>query len=222
MDGSMKKLIAIFGLIFLGNTASAQVGLSGGFNILKGFGTPKPYVGMHLGVEIPRDDANSIFGRVSFYGKQREEFKSTTYVTAINPSTNPYSLNVGYQSSMNYTILEGGNRYYIGDGYDSGFGGYGGGSVMLIFNSVKRNYDDYDQTLYTLPTTELPKGSIFNLGFGLNGGLKYTFAGIGSIYSDASFAYMILGQASNATASNTTLYSNLIFTFNVGFRKELY
>jgi hypothetical protein len=177
---------------------------------------------MHLGVEIPRDDANSIFGRVSFYGKQREEFKSTTYVTAINPSTNPYSLNVGYQSSMNYTILEGGNRYYIGDGYDSGFGGYGGGSVMLIFNSVKRNYDDYDQTLYTLPTTELPKGSIFNLGFGLNGGLKYTFAGIGSIYSDASFAYMILGQASNATASNTTLYSNLIFTFNVGFRKELY
>jgi hypothetical protein len=222
MDGSMKKLIAIFGLIFLGNTASAQVGLSGGFNILKGFGTPKPYVGMHLGVEIPRDDVNSIFGRVSFYGKQREEFKSTTYVTAINPSTNPYSLNVGYQSSMNYTILEGGNRYYIGDGYDSGFGGYGGGSVMLIFNSVKRNYDDYDQTLYTLPTTELPKGSIFNLGFGLNGGLKYTFAGIGSIYSDASFAYMILGQASNATASNTTLYSNLIFTFNVGFRKELY
>jgi hypothetical protein len=222
MDGSMKKLIAIFGLIFLGNLASAQVGLSGGFNMLKGFGTPKPYVGMHLGVEIPRDDANSIFGRVSFYGKQREEFKSTTYVTAINPSTNPYSLNVGYQSSMNYTILEGGNRYYIGDGYDSGFGGYGGGSVMIIFNSVKRSYDDYDQTLYTLPTTELPKGSIFNLGFGLNGGLKYTFAGIGSVYGDASFAYMILGQASNATASSTTLYSNLIFTFNIGFRKELY
>lgn len=222
MDGSMKKLMAIFGLIFLGNPISAQVGLSGGFNMLKGFGTPKPYVGMHLGVEIPRDDANSIFGRISFYGKQREEFKSTTYVTAINPSTNPYSLNVGYQSSMNYTILEGGNRYYIGDGYDSGFGGYGGGSVMLIFNSVKRNYDDFDQTLYTLPTTELPKGSIFNLGFGLNGGLKYTFAGIGSVYGDASFGYMILGQASNATASNTTLYSNLIFTFNVGFRKELY
>lgn len=222
MDGSMKKLMAIFGLIFLGNAASAQVGLSGGFNMLKGFGTPKPYVGMHLGVEIPRDDANSIYGRVSFYGKQREDFKSTTYVTAINPSTNPYSLNVGYQSSMNYTILEGGNRYYIGDGYDSGFGGYGGGSVMLIFNSVKRNYDDFDQTLYTLPTTELPKGSIFNLGFGLNGGLKYTFAGIGSVYGDASFGYMILGQASNATASSTTLYSNLIFTFNVGFRKELY
>lgn len=218
----MKKLMAIFGLIFLGNVASAQVGLSGGVSMLKGFGTPKPYVGMHLGVEIPRDDANSIYGRVSFYGKQREEFKSSTYVTAINPSTNPYSLNVGYQSSMNYTILEGGNRYYIGDGYDSGFGGYGGGTVMLIFNSVKRNYDDFDQTLYTLPSTELSKGSIFNLGFGLNGGLKYTFAGVGSIYGDASFGYMILGQASNATASSTTLYSNLIFTFNIGFRKELY
>lgn len=218
----MKKLIAIFGLIFLGNVASAQVGLSGGINMLKGFGTPKPYVGMHLGVEIPRDDANSIYGRVSFYGKQREEFKSSTYVTAINPSTNPYTLTVGYQSSMNYTILEGGNRYYIGDGYDSGFGGYGGGTVMIVFNSVKRNYDDFDQTLYTLPSTELSKGSIFNLGFGLNGGLKYTFAGIGSIYGDASFGYMILGQASNGTASSTTLYSNLIFTFNIGFRKELY
>lgn len=221
----MKKLMAIFGLIFLGNVASAQVGLSGGVSMLKGFGTPKPYVGMHLGVEIPRDDANSIYGRVSFYGKQRDEYKSTTYVTAIDMSTSPYSLNVGYLNTMNYTVLEGGNRYYIGDGYDSGFGGYGGGTVMLVFNSVKRKYDDYDQTKYVLPTTELPKGAIFNLGFGLNGGLKYTFAGVGSIYGDASFGYLILGQASNGTAIsayNSSLFSSLIFTFNIGFRKELY
>ncbi|MEN9998281.1 MAG: hypothetical protein RI922_1271 [Bacteroidota bacterium] len=218
----MKRLIVILGLIFFGNIASAQVGLSGGVNLLKGFGTPKPFVGLHFGVEVPRDDQNSIFGRVSFYGKQQEEYKSSTFVTALSTSTNPYSKTIGYRNSMNYTILEGGNRYYIGDGYDSGFGGYGGGTVMVIFNSVKRKYDDYDQTLYALPTTELPKGSIFNVGFGLNGGLKYTFAGIGSIYGDASFGYMILGQASNATASSTNLYSNLIFTFNIGFRKELY
>ncbi len=218
----MKKAIVIFGLILTGISASAQVGLSGGFNVLKGFGIPKPFVGLHLGVEIPRDDENSLYGRISFYGKQQEDIKSLTYVTAINPSTNPYSLNVGYRNSMNYTVLEGGNRYYIGDGYDSGFGGYGGGTVMVIFNSVKRKYDDYDQTLYVLPATELSKGSIFNLGFGLNGGLKYTFAGVGSIYGDASFGYVILGQASNTTASSTNLYSNLIFNFNFGFRKELY
>src|SRR5574343_1488693 len=222
MDGSMKKLIAIFGLIFLGNVASAQVGLSGGVSMLKGFGTPKPYVGMHLGVEIPRDDANSIYGRVSFYGKQRDEYKSSTYVTAIDPSTNPLSFNVGYLNSMNYTVLEGGNRYYIGDGYDSGFGAYGGGNFMIMFNSVKRNYEDYDESKYSLPETELPRGSIFSFAFGLNGGVKHTFAGVGTLYGDAGFGYVLIGKPSNLTAQSTNLYSNLLFTFSIGFRKEFY
>ena len=93
---------------------------------------------------------------------------------------------------------------------------------MLAVNTVKRKYDDYDQAKYELPTSELSKGSIFNLGFGLGGGVKNTFAGIGTLYLDLNLAYMILSTASNSTAQNTSLYAPLLFSFNLGFRKEFY
>jgi hypothetical protein len=70
----------------------------------------------------------------------------------------------------------------------------------------------------------MPKGSIFNLGFGLGGGVKYTFAGIGTMYFDANFAYLITSTASNSTASSVvnTLYAPLLFSFNIGFRKDFF
>jgi hypothetical protein len=122
---------------------------------------------------------------------------------------------------MNYTIIEGGTRYYIGDGYDSGFGAYGGGNVSALFNTIKRTYGDYDQSLYQLNTTEVAKGSIFNVGFGLCGGVKNTFAGIGTLYFDAGFSYLILSIPSSNSIS-TNMYTPLLFTFNFGFRKEFY
>lgn len=202
----------------------AQVGLSGGFNMLKGFGVPKPYAGMHLGVEIPRDDQISFYGRLSTYLPNTEQSDGTNYVyvTARDFSTIPYQQQLFYKSTMNYTIIEGGSRYYIGDGYDSGFGAYGGSNFSIVFNSIKRKYDDYDQVKYELPSTELPKGAIFNVGVGLSGGVKHTFAGVGTIYFDVNFSYMLLSQPSNTTAQMTNSYSPLIFNFGLGFRKELY
>jgi len=223
MVRNMKKYISIVALIFATFDATSQFGVSGGTSVLKGFGTTaKPFVGIHLGGELPRDDQNSIYARISFYAKQKEQTEGLTYVEAIQPTTFPFIQNVSYVNSMNYTILEGGNRYYIGNGYDSGFGGYGGANLMLAFNTVKRTYGDYDQVLYTLPTNEIAKGSIFNLGFGLGGGLKYTFAGIGTMYFDANFAYLITSTASNSTASSVSLYAPLLFSFNLGFRKDFF
>ena len=224
MDGVMKKMGLILAMMIIGNLSHAQYGLTGGLSMLKGFGIPKPFVGFHLGAEFPQNDQNSIYGRLSFYAKQRDTLSSVSWVSAIDLTANPPGLNVAYQSSMNYTILEGGNRYYIGDGYDSGFGAYGGATFMLIFNTVKRNYEDFDETKYTLPINEVPKGSILGLGIGFNGGLKHTLAGIGTFYLDANLAYRtpFLTFASNSTALNTTLYSGILFTFNVGFRKEFY
>lgn len=218
----MKKLLFVLLVLFQMNNVMAQFGLSGGVSMLKAFGVPKPYVGLHIGGEIPRDDEVTFYGRMSFYGKQRETLKGTTTVTAYDFTTNPYNMTVQYQSSMNYTIIEGGSRYYIGNGYDSGFGAYGGSNLMIVFNSVKRDYDDYDQTLYQLNPGELAKGSIFNLGFGLGGGVKNTFAGLGTLYLDLNLSYMLMNVASNTTAVNTNLYSPLLFTFNFGFRKEFY
>ncbi len=222
MVRNMKKYSVIIVLTIASFDVFSQFGLSGGISVLKGFAPTKPFVGFHIGGELPRDDQNSLYARISFYAKQKEQTLGSSYVEAINPTTFPYVQNITYSSTMNYTILEGGNRYYIGNGYDSGFGGYGGGTLLLAFNSVKRTYSDYDNVLYSLPDGEVSRGSIFNLGFGLGGGIKHTLAGIGTIYLDASFAYLITSTASNATASTISLYSPILFTFNLGFRKDFF
>jgi hypothetical protein len=222
MVGKVKQLVVIVILLIGAHAAQAQFGLSGGMSVLKGFGIPKPYIGMHFGGEIPRNDQISLYARLSLYARQKEPVPGSTYVTAVDLATNPYIQTIQYSSTFNYTIIEGGTRYYIGNGYDSGFGAYGGSTVMLAINSVKRKYGDYDQAKYELPTSEISKGSIFNLGFGLGGGVKNTFAGIGTLYLDMNLAYMILSTASNATAQSTTLYAPLLFSFSLGFRKDFY
>lgn len=213
-------LVVFFGLTTV--FSMAQFGLSGGMSMLKAFGTPKPYVGFHIGAEIPRDDAVSFYGRISFYAKQREAIDNYTYVFANDPNKLPYTQLVPYNATFNYTMIEGGTRYYIGDGYDSGFGAYGGGNFAIILNTVKRKYGDYDQVEYSLDQAEISKGAIFNIGIGLGGGLKHTLAGIGTLYFDANFSYLILAIPSNATASNTNMYAPLLFTFNIGFRKDFF
>lgn len=222
MVGKIKNILVIIVLMMGTNVALAQFGLSGGVSMLKGFGVPKPYIGMHIGGEIPRDDQITMYARLSLYAPQQEQNKGYTLVTATDPATTPYSQTITYTPTFNYTIIEGGTRYYLGNGYDSGFGAYGGSTIMLALNSVKRKYGDYDQAKYELPMGELSKGTIFNLGFGLGGGVKNTFAGIGTVYFDMNLAYMVLSTASNATAQNTNLYSQLLFSFNLGFRKEFY
>jgi hypothetical protein len=222
MVRNIKYLVVVVILLIGSTAAQAQFGVSGGMSVLKGFGVQKPYIGMHFGGEIPRDDQISLYARLSLYARQQEPTNGFTIVTATDFTTVPYSQTISYSSTFNYTIVEGGTRYYIGNGYDSGFGAYGGSTVMLAVNSVKRRYDDYDQAKYELPSSELSKGSIFNLGFGLGGGLKNTFAGIGTVYFDMNLAYMILSTASNSTAQNTSLYAPLLFSFNFGFRKEFY
>ena len=58
----MKNLLAILA-IMVTLVGGAQVSVMGGMNMLKSFSPDRPYGGFHLGVEVPRDDAISIYGR---------------------------------------------------------------------------------------------------------------------------------------------------------------
>jgi len=147
---------------------------------------------------------------------------------------------------MNYTTLEGGTRYYIGNDYDNGFSGYGGTNFMLLFNTVKQTYGasfiDPSNTItdenYTWqndyvfdtnnPDSDVEdRGQIINLAIGLQGGLKYTIPAVGTAYLDIGAQYIIYATTSNTLASqefdpNTGQFSRLVFLFTLGFRKDLY
>lgn len=220
----MKKLLVILVLAMAGNSF-AQIGVSAGGSMLKGFGKPRPWGGIHFGIEVPRDDAISIYGRVTQHFKQENQDSISTTVIARDFNTSPYTKLVSGISSMNYTVIEGGTRYYLGDGYDFGWAAYGGSNFSLIFNTVKTNYQDFDETLYEFQDGSSRKGSIFSLAFGLGGGAKYSLEEVGTFYFDLGLSYILLFQPSNAMAqaqfNSNGLYSPLLFNFNLGFRRDL-
>jgi len=224
------KSILIASFLFLTPLFSfAQVSFDGGSGILKGFGAPKSFANVHLGIEVPRSTDQSIYGRFSYFFPVNEGANLSTNVTANNFSVNPYNLTVNFDRSTNYSLFEGGTRRYVGNDYDYGFSGYSGSNFMVIVNKVKNNYEKEDATgqytwanNYSLSPGEELEGTVLSIGVGLQAGVKYTFPAIGTVYADLSGEYLLFGQASNQTAYNSQLLSNIFFIFNVGFRKDLY
>jgi hypothetical protein len=223
------KLISSAVLFILAFNLQSQVSLSLGSGVLKGFGVPKSFFGFHGGFELPRNNDVTFYVRMGYYLPRKEDDTISTFVTAINQLSNPSTLSVNYLTSTNYTTIEGGTRYYLGNDYDNGFSVYGGSNFMLIINSVKRNYEKLDvsgqytwENGYELPASEEAKGTYLSLGVGLQGGIKYTIPARGTIYADITGNYSIFSKASNLTAYNSALVKPLVFIFNIGFRKDLY
>jgi hypothetical protein len=221
-----KYLLPLFFLVFSFNL-SGQLSLNGGLGTLKGFGVKKTFVGLNLGLEYPRSNQATLYGRISYYIPRNEDDSTQGYSSAISTTTFPYTLQRNYIVSTGYLTVEGGNRFYIINGYDNGFSFYGGSTVLLCVNNIKRKFADwdypYDEAEYQYSGDS--KGTILNLGVGLQGGLKYTFPSIGTFFCDLSGNYLIIRQASNGMVNETTNYpfnSAMLFTFNLGFRKDFY
>lgn len=216
---------AILSILFVGlftTISFGQTALGGGFSMLKAFGVKAPYFGGHILAEFPVDEYASFYGKVTFYGKQTGE-NFPVYADAINFNTSPSLLEVDTKTTFNYTTIEGGRRLYFGNGYDFGFAPYGGTHLMAIFNTSKVEIGDYDKSLYRLQSGQESKGNVFNLAFGLSGGVKNDFSW-GTLYFEASFDYAILAFPSNQTAVNgyEQFGSPLLFTFALGYKKNIF
>ena len=224
-SNSKKHLFFTLFVTFLASNLFSQLSLNGGLGTLKGFGVKKTFVGLNLGLEYPRSNQATLYGRISYYIPRNEDDSIQAFFYEINnPSS---SLQRNYTISTGYLTVEGGNRFYIINGYDNGFSFYGGSTVLLCVNNVKKKFADWD---YPYDEADYQnygdsKGTILNLGVGLQGGLKYTFPGSGTIFFDFSGNYLVVRKGSNDVIYETTNYpfeSALLFTFNLGFRKDFY
>ena len=227
----LSNITTLYFSICLCLSLNAQVSLSAGMGSVSGFTNNQSHFGFHAGVELPRNNDVTFYGRLGHYFSRSEE-EGTTRTVIIQDLNNvslPYQLQVNARESFNYTTIEGGTRYYLGNDYDNGFSAYGGTNGMLFFNTVKLDYDKSDITGtyewendYALPTSDEDRGLILGIAVGLQGGLKYTIPAIGTAYFDVSGQYSILAQGSNTLANNSDQYSRLFFVFTLGFRKDLY
>jgi len=223
----MLKLYSTLFILFQIVVLNAQHSVYGGFSRLKSFGDAKPYVGFNLGIEIPKDNENSFYLRTAFYLKNKLNSDQAVAVqNLVNIDPTDYSImSVSGDTYFNYFTIDGGNRYYLLDGYDNGFAVYGGTSIMGIINKASVKLQEYDQSKYKLPVGSSLSGTLLNLGVGLNGGAKYTVAGVGSFFLDANMNYLLASIPSNdlvRAVAPLFVKSNVLFTFNFGFRKDFY
>lgn len=221
----MKILFSVLVTFCFGTAAFSQFAIGGGPALLKAFGVKSPYIGLSVIGEVPMDEQSSYYGKLGYFGKQQGA-NALIYAYAIDVNTAPQVLSINSRQTFNYITIEGGRRYYFGNGYDYGFAPYGGTHLMAVFNQITQTTDNFDKSKYTLNGTGTgseSRGSIFNLAFGLSGGLKNDFAW-GTLYLDVAFDYFILSKATNQAAVNgyNELGSSVLFTFGVGYKKSIF
>jgi hypothetical protein len=221
----IKVVLFVVSIICSTGSLTAQFGIGGGLSGLYGFGSPKSFGGLNIVLELPQDDEMTYFGKVTYLFPRQDDVTYSEYLNNNNSLLSSQSFD--YNFSMDYLLLEGGKRFYIGDGYESGLAGYGSTNVILILNTVKKNFDykELNASDYNIATVSPERGSIFSLGLGLNFGGKYTVPNLnGAFYADLGLNYLLLQpMISNATANGgAAFFKSLFFTFNIGFRKNLY
>ena len=222
---TMFKYVILFFILISTNLTqiNAQMSLSGGANLLNSFGVKKTFYGLHIGGELPQNNMVTFYGRLNYFFPQAEMDSSNAVAVGKDFTVNPYQINVKYLNTTSFISVEGGTRSYIGNGFDNGFSGYGGGKTSLLISRIGAKVNDYNTGMYTLDETTLGRGSILGICLGLQGGIKYTFPGVGSIYLDGSIDYLLF-----ATPSNNNIYTSyyplqrILFITTVGFRKDFY
>jgi hypothetical protein len=224
---NIKSIFFILFFSFLSSEFFSQISANAGLGTLNGFGVKKTFVGLNLGLEYPRSNQTTIYGRIAYYVPRNNIDSTQAYASAISTTTFPYTLPRNYTISTGYLTIEGGTRNYLINGYDNGFSVYGGSTILLCVNNIKKKFADWNYSYNEADYENYgdSKGTILNLGVGLQGGLKYTFPSIGSIFLDFSGNYLVIRQASNEMIGESTNYpfdSALLFTFNLGFRKDFY
>ncbi len=226
------RLIGFLIVAFVSTSLTAQIGIGGGMSTLFEFGNRRPFVGLNLHVESPRNNDVTFYGRMTYQFKQNGFFDyGVTNAQPINPLGATIQVPIQAAYSINYFIIDGGSRYYLINGFDEGFSLYGGTNVGLIINSASYNdkykLGNYDQSSYVVDQTYqsyLPEGSrstFIRLALGFTGGAKYTIPGVGSVYVDLN-PYLSLFGIPSKDDFPREIYRQVFFNINVGFRKELY
>ncbi|MBU2018673.1 MAG: hypothetical protein KJ941_03420 [Bacteroidetes bacterium] len=217
----MKKLLISLSLILIfANTAFGQFSATGGTSVFNNFGIGRNLYGIDLGMEYSESDEQSIWGRISLYPAIRNKQLDSIFLE-------PYDINQNFKASYirtrtSYYQFSGGSRFYAGDGYDIGIGAYGGYKFSLILANIKNELDEYDETVYKDPQAFSQNSKILTLTVGLNGGIKYSFPNVGSVFLEGNLDYGILVQASNGSYIYSEYYrSPLFLSLNIGFRKAL-
>lgn len=222
----MIKKIIFFIAFTVALNVNAQFIVGGAVGYQIPFGSKKNFLGAQLLLEKPVNEKNSYYGKISFYFPQKITVADQYVADAIDFNVTPASIELSSFTNFSSFGIEFGRRGYIINPIDYGFSLYGGSTIVISFNTVKSRIQSYDQSKYQIygATEDLSgKGNIFNLGFGVGGGMKYDFT-FGTLFFDANLGYDFLQLATNTVAQQgySSFGSRLNFNFGLGYRKIIF
>lgn len=185
----------------------SQIYVGLGVDAIKGFTIKNPYAGMSLLIE-KQDDEHSIYARFcsTLSKAEKQEYLIDDTITG----------NLTYR----YNTLEIGRRNYYGNDLEYGIGFYTAEHVTISYNRVGINFLNAPSN-YALPSTIPANGNILSFAIGANAGMQYAFVR-GILFTEIGFNYSLTGgMPNNITAQNSSSYSGITFTANVGFKKMI-
>jgi hypothetical protein len=179
----MRYLLVILFFIF-GFSIFSQYNIGGGFSTFNSTNSGITRVGAHIYVENPHNEVASFFLRgLATLPVKRFDSLSLALVQ-FQPGLSSFK-NVGRERSTTYFAIDGGQRRYLYNTYDSGFAIYSNFHLKGVIAIVGQNVDPYDTELYQPNEPSFDQGTSFLYGFGVDLGFKWQLPYTGAFIFEA-------------------------------------
>lgn len=226
MERLKMRFFVLVTLLLCSIAAQAQIIIGANAAYQIPLGATENFFGAQLLIEKPSNDRNSFVGRVSYYFPRQLTVENAYVADAIVPGISPTSINLDHLTQYSTINIEFGRRAYVINPIDYGFSLYFNSNLIAGFNLIRSRLEEYDRSQYQIyggDVTANGKGSVFNLGLNLNGGMKYDFT-FGTFFFDINFNYNFIQFATNdiARSGYQSFGSPFLFTFGLGYRKLLF
>jgi hypothetical protein len=219
----LNKFSVLFLFIFITSAFYSQLIVGGGFNSIGAVNIKQPYLGINLLGEYRNDDM-AYFAK--FYTTLPQNDSQILIPMESLKTDELLNLQLSGFSKYNYNVLEFGKKNFYGEDLDFGPGGYLSSHFSLIMNTLNFDPDNFDVSRYRFPDGYVDKARIYSLAAGVNLGGQYAFFH-GTYYIDFGINYTLIASSSNSfnqmqQFSSFNSYRQLIFVFNIGFKKTIF
>jgi hypothetical protein len=220
----IKKMIFIKTVIItiFSSVAFGQIYVGGGLTGLYGVNSPKSFYGLNALIEFPQGEETAFYGKLTYQFSQKSDEFQYDYLEPKNPIN--YAKGFEFKSSMDYLMLEVGDKWFFRGSYDEGLDGYFAYNGLICMNTIKKDYlsSNYNISDYISPPL---RGSVFTIGVGAGLGIKYTVQSIDyTFFSEIGVSFLLveLFTPNETAVDGLEVFNNdMNLSFSIGVRKFL-
>lgn len=214
----MRFVVVILFFAF-GTPVLSQYNVGGGFSTFNSTNSGITRFGGHLYYENPRNEVASFFIRGLATLPVRSFDSLSLALVQFQPGLSSFK-NVGREKSTSYFAIDGGQRRYIYNTYDSGFAIYANYHIKGVIAVVREDVEPYDPVLYQPNESSFDQGTSYLYGFGFGLGFKWQLPSTGSfLFEGAIDSFQRISDPTFILGREIGFFG---LTFNVSYRHDIF